>query len=95
MPKEYKITKERCAKCKYQINMSPSGTSEISWACGYILATGKSRVFEKGHFKENFRPGYCDCFEEGDKGKKGPVILPSNNKLFGQRPIKAVKKEAV
>ena len=93
MPREYKISRERCKKCKYQINIAPSGNSEMGWACGYILITGKSRVYKDGNFKECYRPGYCDVFETGEKKKTAPAVIPSNNKIFGQRPIKAVRKE--
>lgn len=72
MSKQVKATKERCLKCKYRMNFTGAalvkkGKSSALIACGYILKTGHSRVFEDGHVKEDYKHGYCNCYEPGKK----------------------------
>lgn len=72
MPRRVKCTKERCLQCKYRMNLTgaamvKNGKSSALIACGYILKTGKSRVFENGHVSEKYKSGYCNRYEPGER----------------------------
>ena len=74
MPRRVKCTKERCKKCKYAMNLTGAALvrSKDSLgliACGYILKTGHSRVFENGKKKADYEPGYCNYYIPGKRIK--------------------------
>ena len=72
MVTKVKCEKENCRKCKYCINLTGAvlvkkNDSSALIACGYILKTGHSRVFEDGHVREDYEHGYCNCYEPGKR----------------------------
>ena len=90
MGREVKISKERCKQCKYGMKMTgasmgkgPDSYSVI--ACGYILKTGQSRVFEKGKKKDDYKPGYCKCYEKGPRIESLDSLTRNNTLKKGNK----------
>lgn len=74
MPRRVKCTKERCKNCKYAMNLTgavlvKSKDSSALIACGYILKTGHSRVFENGKMRDDYEHGYCNYYAPGKRVK--------------------------
>jgi len=65
---EHKIVRSLCEKCKYKTYFAAGGIYNTKWpasvACGYCSTTGESRVFKDGGYRHDYRPGYCQVFEE-------------------------------
>lgn len=78
-----KCTKERCMKCKYSMNLTGAsmvkkGDSGALIACGYCLKTGECRTVKDGKKREDYKPGYCNFYEEGERVRS--FDDPLNNK---------------
>ena len=90
MGRTVKSTKERCEQCKYCMKLTGCSNigdkSSYGLACGYILKTCKSRIFEKGKLPPNYKKGYCDKFEKGDR-------VASFDDMTNHTTIKHKKKE--
>ena len=84
MPRQYKINKERCGKCKYQMNISSgySGKEFAGKMCGYALITGVCRCFKDGGYRSDYRPGYCQVFEKRDGNKRLVAAPISSDHMF-------------
>lgn len=72
--RKVKCTKQMCKQCRYVMNLTGAALvrSKDSLgliACGYILKTGHSRVFENGKKKANYEPGYCNYYISGKRIK--------------------------
>lgn len=89
--RKVKCTKERCKQCQYAMNLTGAatvrkGTSDALIACGYILKTGRSRVFENGKKKADYEPGYCNYYIPGKR------IKSMDDPLNSERYNNTIKK---
>lgn len=91
MPRQYKINKERCSKCKYQMNISSgySGKELVGKFCGYSTITGHSRCFKDGGYRSDYRPGYCQVYEEREGNKRAAGNPGHNDIIFIERGQKS------
>lgn len=87
MPRQYKINKERCSKCKYQMNISTGYGNKVNTGkfCGYILITGHSRCFKDGNYRSDYRPGYCQVFNKREGKKRMIMKQITNDCVFMER----------
>lgn len=87
MPRQYKINKERCSKCKYQMNISTGygNNRSIGKFCGYSTITGHSRCFKDGGYREDYRPGYCQVYEKRDGNKRLVAAPISSDHMLVER----------
>lgn len=87
MPRQYKINKERCKKCKYQMNISTGygNNRNIGKFCGYALITGECRCFKDGGYRKDYRPGYCQVYEKRDSNKRLVAAPISSDHMLVER----------